>query len=113
MKGFIIMLMSLLMFCAMTIASNSVQGTEVSKTQFINHVVEADWPVYEFSNDYFINTTICPVIFNDVKEEPILIEMSVLPDDVYYVPEVTYIWPSFQSISISNEFEVNLYQEKN
>ena len=104
MKGFIIMLMSLFMFCAMTIASNSVQGTEVSRTEYITTIVEADLPVDYISNIYFI--TNCQIEIDVILEVQKVPELVVKPFDANITfTEVTFIWPNYQ---VLNDYSNNI-----
>lgn len=104
--------MSLFMFCAMTIASNSVQGTEVSRTEYITTIVEADSPVDVYSNIFYI--TNCPIEIDVVLEEELIPELIVEShaNNITFT-EVTFIWPDYQVLNdYSNNIDFICFKEE-
>ena len=104
MKGFIIMLMSLFMFCAMTIASEAVQGTDFNRTEYITTIVEADSPVDVYSYNYFV--TNCPIEIDVILDNTKVPELVVEPiaNNITFT-EVTFIWPNYQ---VFNDYSNNI-----
>ena len=98
------MLMSLFMFCAMTIASEAVQGTDFNRTEYITTIVEADSPVDVYSNIYYI--TNCPIEIDVVLESKKIPELLIEPhaNNITFT-EVTFIWPDYQ---VLNDYSNNI-----
>ena len=71
MKGFLIMLMSMLMFCALTFSTNTVRGADVSETDFITTIVEADTPMavqtYNIEKENVVEFTQPIVVFTSYE----------------------------------------------
>ena len=113
MKGFIIMLMSLFMFCAMTIVSEAVQGTDFNRTEYITTIVEADSPVEVYSSELFIKNY--PIEIDVILEQEKIPELVVEPiaNDITFM-EVTFIWPDYQVLNdYSNNIDFICLKEEN